>query len=227
MDRKTTNSTNQDQTANTKPENQHSGAMFTIFLTVFLDMVGVGIVIPVIAPLFLNPAAGIVPSDWFANNWQNIALGFLLGSYSIAQFFGAPILGAWADRFGRKRVLLLALFGTAVGHAIFGFGVLEKMIWVLFAARIFDGFTGGNISIALSAIADISTEETKTRNFGMVGAAFGLGFILGPYIGGKLCDPSIVSWFNDATPFWFAAALSMFNVLLVILNFPETFPKKE
>ncbi len=215
----------QNQTPNSEAK-APSGAMFTIFMTVFLDMVGVGIVIPVIAPLFLNPAAGIVPSEWFANNWQNIALGLLLGSYSIAQFFGAPILGAWADRFGRKRVLLLALFGTAIGHAIFGFGVLEKMIWVLFAARIFDGFTGGNISIALSAIADISTEETKTRNFGMVGAAFGLGLILGPYIGGKLCDSSIVSWFNDATPFWFATGLSLLNISLVIWNFPETFSKK-
>ncbi|MEY4927140.1 MAG: hypothetical protein RI894_1576 [Bacteroidota bacterium] len=204
----------------------NSAAMFTIFITVFLDMVGVGIVIPIIAPLFLNPNAGVAPLAWFAGNWQNIALGFLLGSYSIAQFFGAPLLGAWADRFGRKRILVLALFGTAIGHALFGYGILIKAVWLLFAARIFDGFTGGNISIALSAIADISDEKTKTRNFGLVGAAFGLGFILGPYIGGKLCDPTIVSWFSNTTPFWFASVLSLLNITLVFWRFPETYTPK-
>jgi len=84
------------------------------------------------------------------------------------------------------------------------------------------GFTGGNISIAFSAIADISDANEKAKNFGLIGMAFGFGFIIGPFIGGKLSDPSIISWFNFATPFWFAALLSLMNILLVIKLFKET-----
>jgi DHA1 family tetracycline resistance protein-like MFS transporter len=98
----------------------------------------------------------------------------------------------------------------------------QKIFPLLFASRILDGITGGNISVAQAAIADISTAKNRAKNFGLIGMAFGLGFILGPYIGGKLADPTVVSWFSAATPFWFAAGLSLINVLLITVFLPET-----
>ncbi|MBP9773498.1 MAG: MFS transporter [Candidatus Peribacteraceae bacterium] len=193
----------------------------TIFFTVFLDLVGLGIVIPIFAPLFLNHSSTILPAAT-PDNIRSIILGILLASYPLAQFFGAPLLGGWSDRVGRKKALVVSLIGTVIGYVIFAMGIVMGNIYLLFAGRIMDGFTGGNISIAMSAIADQSDETSRARNFGLVGMAFGLGFILGPFIGGKLADPTIVSWFNDATPFWFAAILSTINILMVIWRFRET-----
>lgn len=142
------------------------------------------------------------------------------------QFFGAPLLGTLADRFGRKKILWISLFGTWLGYLLFIIGILTQNIYLLFIGRSIDGFTGGNISIAQSAISDISTEENKSRNFGLIGMAFGLGFVFGPYIGGKLSDPSIVSWFSFETPFYLALLLTTINIFLVIKMFPETLKER-
>ncbi len=196
-------------------------SLIPIFLTVFIDLVGLGIIIPILAPIFVSPYSGFLPiTTPFAE--RTLYLGFLIAMYPIAQFFGAPILGALSDRHGRKKLLIISLTGTLIGYLLFGIGILTKNIFVLFFSRIIDGFTGGNISIAMSSIADISDAQTKARNFGLIGMAFGLGFILGPFIGGSLADPTIISWFNAATPFWFASLLTISNILLVIRNFTET-----
>lgn len=211
--------------------------LLPVFLTVFLDLLGVTIVIPILAPLFLDLKHGMMPVDLSglpdpANavkeimRHRTILFGFLIATFPLAQFFGAPILGAWADRVGRKKVMTISLFGTLAGYILFATGVHYHLVWLLFFARLLDGFTGGNISIAYSAISDISTPETKTRNFGFVGLAFGLGFIIGPYIGGKLADPGLVSWFSFETPFWFSAILCLLNILLVIRSFYETLKER-
>jgi DHA1 family tetracycline resistance protein-like MFS transporter len=153
-------------------------------------------------------------------------LGFLLGIYSIAQFFGAPVLGTLADQYGRKKMLLLSLAGTCLGYVLFAIGIVQRDIWLCFLSRILDGFTGGNISIAYSAIADITDEKNRSRNFGLVGMSFGLGFILGPFLGGKLADPHLVSWFTLATPYWFAAILGAFNMIVLSVMFRETLTHK-
>lgn len=193
----------------------------TIFFTVFLDLLGLGIIIPILPALLLDPINGILPMT-YSFSTRTLIYGFLIASYPLAQFFGAPILGSLADQKGRKKLLLLSLVGTVGGYAIFILGILTSNLYLLFLGRIVDGFTGGNISIAQSAIADVSTPETKSRNFGLIGMAFGLGFIIGPYIGGKLSDSSIVSWFSYATPFYLTILLATINVVLVALNFPET-----
>jgi DHA1 family tetracycline resistance protein-like MFS transporter len=203
---------------------QKKFSLLTIFLIVFIDMLGVGIIIPVIAPLFFSPT-GILPLGT-SYETRAMLMGFLTASYPFAQFFGAPILGAMSDRFGRKPVLMASLSGTLVGYILFGFAVLTANIPLLFLSRMLDGFTGGNISVAMSTIADMTDKEHRAKNFGIVGMAFGLGFILGPYIGGKFADPNIVSWFNAATPFFFAAGLTGVNILMVIIRFSETLKKK-
>ncbi len=207
--------------------------LIPVFLTVFIDLLGATLVLPILAPLFLDLKDGISPIDVSLLTdaktqipqiikERTFIFGLLIASFPLAQFFGAPLLGAWADKIGRKKVLLLSLIGTCIGYILFAVGVHYHLIWLLFAARILDGFTGGNISIAFSAISDISTPETKTKNFGLIGMAFGLGFIIGPYIGGKLSDPNLVSWFNFETPFWFAAILCLVNIVMVVLYFFET-----
>ena len=201
--------------------NIKKNAIVPIFFTIFLDLLGLGIVIPVLPAVILDPSAGLLPMSYdFAA--RTLIYGFLIAAYPLAQFFGAPILGTLADKYGRKKLLLVSLLGTMLGYTIFAIGIVTGNIFLLFGGRLLDGFTGGNISIAQSAIADISDETNKARNFGLIGMAFGLGFVIGPYIGGKLSDPSIISWFSYSTPFWVAVGLAAFNIALVLIQFPET-----
>lgn len=197
-----------------------------ILLTTFIDLLGYGIVIPVLAPLLFDVNSGLFP-DHYSPHLKAFALGLLLASYSLAQFIGAPILGALSDRVGRKKVLVISLIGTAIGYVLFGWGVVTRSLSLLFVSRILDGFTGGNISTVYSAIADISDEKSKTKNFGLVGMAFGLGFIIGPVIGGKLSDNTFISWFSYSLPFWFGAGLTTINLIWVALRFPETLKVKQ
>ncbi len=199
-------------------------SLLPIFITVFIDLLGIGIVIPVLAHLFID-ADGILPPA-YAFGQRMFLLGLLTSSYPLAQFFGAPILGALSDRHGRKKILIFSLFGTFIGYLLFAYAILTKNLALLFISRIVDGFTGGNISTAMSAIADISEGREKAKNFGLVGMAFGLGFILGPFIGGKLADPKIVPWFTHSTPFFFAALICFVNIVLVIWMFKETLKVK-
>lgn len=200
-------------------------AILPIFLTVFIDMLGVGIIIPVIPALFFEDNSGFFASGISADN-RSIIYGFLLASYPFMQFFGAPVLGSLSDRYGRKPLLSISLIGTTIGYILFAFAIIQQDLYLLFFSRMLPGFTGGNISIMLSAIADVSDAKTKTQNFGLIGMAFGIGFILGPAIGGVLADNTVVSWFNHATPFWFTAGLTILNILLVQFRFSETLKEK-
>jgi DHA1 family tetracycline resistance protein-like MFS transporter len=196
--------------------------LLAVFTTVFIDLLGVGILIPVFPLLVLpNSPDNILPDGWTIEQGF-IMLGWLSAAYPLSQFVAAPILGQFADRYGRKKVLAISIFGTSIGYLLFGLGIALQNIPLLFASRILDGLTGGNISVAQASIADISTAKNRAKNFGMIGMAFGLGFILGPYIGGKLADSGVVSWFNAQTPFYFTALLSLINVFLILLFLPET-----
>jgi MFS transporter, DHA1 family, tetracycline resistance protein len=198
------------------------------FFVVFMDLVGFGIIIPVLPLLLVIKNFGSIPNSSYVLpmdfSQQNgyILYGFLLAVYALGQFLATPILGQFSDKFGRKPVLAYSLMGTCISYIIFAYGIITKDLGILFISRFFDGITGGNISVAQAIVADISTPENRAKNFGMIGAAFSLGFILGPYIGGKLSDPTVVSWFNASVPFWFAAILSFASVLFVIFRLPET-----
>lgn len=194
-----------------------------IFLTIFVDLLGFGILIPVIPLLLANPGSPyyMLPKGWNIGQGY-ILLGILSAVFPFMQFLATPILGQLSDMYGRKKILAFSLIGTCVSYILFAVGVLTKNISLLFLARGLDGITGGNISVAQAAIADVTLPQHRAKNFGLIGAAFGLGLIMGPYIGGKLSDPTLVSWFSAATPFWFAAILSFLNIVFVFWKFPET-----
>lgn len=191
------------------------------FITVFIDLLGIGIVIPVLAPLFVDANTTLVSTSTSLLT-RTVLLGLLIGSYPLAQFIGAPILGTLSDHYGRRKILLISLFGTFIGYLLFAVGIYYQFIWLLFLSRALDGFTGGNISTVMSAIADITKPKDRAKQFGIIGMAFGVGFIVGPYIGGKLSDPTVLSWFNFTTPFLFASLLVLINLIIVYLNVPET-----
>ena len=204
--------------------------LLAVFFTVFIDLLGFGILIPVF-PLLISPGSPfkVTPDSWSFTEGL-IMLGWLQATFPLATFFAAPILGQLSDRFGRRPILALSIFGTAVGYALFALGINAASIPLLFVARALDGFTGGNIAVAQAAIGDISDDSNRARNFGLIGAAFGLGFIIGPYLGGKLSSPNVSfyglfhtpHWFGATTPFWFASILSLLNCATIILSLPET-----
>ena len=209
--------------------------LLPVFLTVFIDMLGATIVLPILAPLLLDFAHGVLPVD--TSSMSNTALsvlksertilfGFLIAIFPFFQLFGAPLLGAWADKVGRKKVLLLSLIGTFIGYLLFAIGVKYSLIAVLFFSRALDGFTGGNISIAFSAVSDVSKPADKAKNFGLISMAFGLGFIIGPFLGGVLSDNTISPYFSFQTLFIVAAIICLVNIILVKKYFFETLKEK-
>ena len=177
--------------------------LIVIFITIFIDMVGFGIVIPVL-PLY---ATG---SIFHATNLQ---LGMLVGVYSFLQLICSPLFGKISDRIGRKPVLLVSVLGTAIGFLVMG---AAGSLWMLFLARIIDGASGGNISTAQACIADVTPPEHRSKSMGLIGAAFGLGFVFGPAIGG------VLSKYSLSAPFYFAAGLAFLNLFFIAFLLPET-----
>ncbi len=202
-------------------ENAQSMSMLPIIMVVFIDLLGLGLAIPILAPMFFDVQHGVLPAG-YSTEVRGILLGLIIAIYPLAQFFGSPIIGALSDHKGRKPVLLISLAGTLIGYLVFAAGVLMGSVPMLYLGRAIAGFTGGNLATAYSAIADISDERSKTRNFGLVGMAYGVGFIIGPYLGGLLSDPSVVPWFNFSTPFIAAALLALINIFMVRFRFEET-----
>jgi len=176
-------------------------SLLTIFVIVFVDLLGFSLILPLLP--YYAETFGANPT----------VTGFLVASYALAQLLGAPLLGRLSDRIGRRPVLLVSIFGTFLGFILLG---AARSLWVLFAARIIDGLTGGNISVAQAYITDVSDEKNRAKALGMIGAAFGLGFIIGPAVGG------LMSTWGYSVPAFAAAALSLVNLTLVFFFLPES-----
>src|ERR1051326_2435828 len=197
--------------------------IWIILFTILIDTLGIGILGPILPQLLGNPTSpNYILSRSMDVRSGYMLFGFLVAVYPVMQFFATPVLGQMSDRYGRKPVLALSLAGTSLGYALFATGIIIKSIPLLFVARALDGITGGNLSVAQASIADVTKPEDRTKNFGLIGAAFGVGFSVGPFLRGALADRSVVSWFSGATPFWFAAMLAAANTTQVLLQFDET-----
>jgi len=172
------------------------------FSIVLVDMLGFSLILPLLRYI----AVGFGASDF--------TVGLLVSAYALAQFFGAPVLGRLSDRFGRRPILLVSIFGTFVGFLVLGFA---NTLWMLFLSRVIDGLTGGNISVAQAYISDVTDAEHRGQALGLIGAAFGIGFVLGPVTGGILGQD-----FGYSVPAFVAAALSLINMGLVAFLLPES-----
>ncbi len=184
----------------------HKGALMFIFLVVLLDLIGMTI---------LTPVAAFVVRQYSS---EALMVSMLTVIYAAAQFFAAPWLGKLSDRHGRRPVLLISILGSAAGYFLFGIG---GALWVLFLSRLIDGFTGGNISTASAYLADVTPPEKRARNFGFLGMAFGLGFILGPTLGGLLSQISL------SAPAYAAGLASLISAAVGFFMLPESLPKEK
>lgn len=185
-------------------------SLLFIFITIFIDITGLGIIIPVIPALITELINGSISEAAKYSGW-------LMFSYATLQFLFAPLLGGLSDQYGRRPVILLSLFGFGINYIVLA--LAPNIIW-LFLGRIFQGIMGASLTTASAYIADISTPEKKAQNFGLIGAAFGLGFILGPVIGGYLGQ------FGSRVPFIAAAAFTLINLIYGYFILPESLDKK-
>jgi len=182
--------------------------MLSLFLIVVVDLIGFGIIIP------LLPFYG----EHFKADPQTV--GLLMATYSFAQFVSAPLWGRLSDRAGRRPVLLLSLAGAAAAYVWLAFA---DALWMLFTARALGGLMAGNIAAAFAYMADITTKENRAKGMGLIGAAFGIGFILGPAVGGILAGPDPLTA-DYRSPALAAAGLSLLALLLGLLRLPESLP---
>ena len=191
-------------------QGEKQAAIGFIFITLLIDVMGLGIIIPVIPKLIQELIHGDVSEAAKIGGWLTFA-------YAITQFFFSPLVGNLSDKYGRRPVLLLSLFGFSLDYLLLAFA--PTITW-LFIGRIIAGITGASITTASAYIADISNDENRAKNFGMIGAAFGLGFIIGPVIGGLLGQ------YGARIPFYAAAVLCMLNFLYGYFILPESLSKK-
>ena len=187
-----------------------SAAIGFIFITMLIDITGWGIIIPVIPKLIKELINGDISEAAKYGGWLTFA-------YAITQFIFAPLIGNLSDKFGRRPIILISLFAFALDYLLLAFS--PTIVW-LFVGRIIAGLTGASITTASAYIADVSTPENRAKNFGMIGAAFGLGFIIGPIIGGLLGQ------FGSRVPFYAAAILCMLNFLYGYFILPESLSKE-
>ncbi len=189
-------------------EEKRPAAIIFILITMFIDILGIGIIIPVLPELvkeFSNGSTSL--ASWY--------VGLIAASYSLMQFLFAPILGALSDKYGRRPVILISMFGLGIDFLLQGFA--PNITW-LFFGRLFAGIFGANISTANAYIADVSSPEQRARNFGLAGAMFGIGFIFGPALGGLLGSVHL------RMPFFVAAGLALLNGLYGYFILPESLP---
>ena len=201
------------QTANTV-------VILTLIMTIIIDVMGVGLVFPIIPSLFIGKSALLVNPET-SDHLRTILYGLAMGAWPAGIFLGTPFLGQLSDRFGRKRIILLCLGLTAVSYALAGVAIVMHRLILFLLARFLAGFFGGSFSIAQAVIADISPAEKKARNLGWITLAASLGIIIGPAISSLTLGNGSISAF--AKPFWFATFLAAANTLSIFLLLKETF----
>ncbi len=189
-----------------------------LFATILLDMIGIGMLIPIIPVIFTDPSSPDFILQGYSTGLQYTMAGLLTALFGLMQFISAPLFGELSDVYGRKKIITFGVGVLAISQLLFGFGIETGSLLILFISRIIAGIAGGNFSVAQASIADITLPEFRARNFGLIGVAVGIGFILGPMLGGFIVSVSG----NAAAPFWFASALGIINVVFISLFLTET-----
>ncbi|MEI8365946.1 MAG: MFS transporter, partial [Parachlamydiaceae bacterium] len=196
-----------------------------IFLNIlfigFIDYLGIALVYPIFSGMLFDPTYPLIPHD-SSQAYRGALLGILIGLTPLTQFFSAPFLGAISDVKGRRKTLM---YGTFVGFLAYGLAVLGVCIHsisLLFLYRVLVGIASGTVPVAQAMIADISDARDKARRFSLFSASLGLGFTVGPFLGGKLADASLSNWCGYATPFIAASAMCLVSLVIIIRGFPET-----
>ncbi len=193
-----------------------------LFLAIFIDGMGLGLLFPILNILFINSSSHFLPSN-LSSDARNYLFGLTVAIFMLAWFFGAAYLGDLSDAVGRKKSLLIALIGSFIGYLVSGLAVGIHSLVFLIIGRVIAGFTAGSQAIAQAAIIDISTPDMKARNIGLILLFASLGFIFGPICGGFFSSSAIYSGFTLATPLYFAALISLLNAALLYGLFEETF----
>ncbi|RZA05200.1 MAG: MFS transporter [Proteobacteria bacterium] len=181
-----------------------------IFVTVMLDMIGIGLIIPVLPDVmrrFVNGETAV--AEYF---------GYFIAVYALMQFVASPLLGSLSDRYGRRPVLLVSLLMAGLDYILMA---LAPSLGILFAGRVISGLTGASITVAMAYVADVSDETNRSANFGKIGAAFGLGFIIGPALGG------LAGSYDPRAPFFLAAGMNLLNFFFGLLVLPESVPASQ
>lgn len=195
---------------------------YSVFLTFFLDNIGLGVVFPIFSPLFLDPTYHFFQSTpTFAKS--SFLLGVLIALFPLAQFFGAPLIGDLSDQIGRKKAFALTISGSLVGYIFLGLGIDLRSIPLLFFSRFITGLFAGNLTICLASLVDQSKDDQeRTKNFSLLATIGGLSFICAILIGGFFSDPDLGKHFSPSLPFWIIAGLFLLNLCLMLLFFKES-----
>ncbi|HEY4254719.1 MAG TPA: MFS transporter [Chlamydiales bacterium] len=193
-----------------------------VFFTFFIDNLCWAIVFPIFAPYFLD-VGNVVFSSSVSAATRTTLLGFFLMAFSLGQFLGAPLLGEYADRKGRKRALVISTLGSLLGLGLSAWSMQEKNLWLLFVGRLFSGMFAGNLAICVACVGDLSVNEAqKAKRFGRLSLTAGVSFVLGAFLGGKLSDSETSALFSLSFPLWVATFLTLINVLFVLFACSET-----
>lgn len=198
-------------------------------LVVFFGYVGFSLPLPILPEMFLDSELGIFPSS-YSREWKTTLLGIVMAAYPCGQLIGSPILGKCSDKWGRKKIILLSLFGSMIGYIFTALATDRASVACIFSGLFICGLCEGNVAIAQSVVADIASPEEEGQRvsyFGWINLFTCFAFIIGPIIGGQLSNSSLVSWFTFSTPFWIASFMTFIGICIVLKFSKETRKKDE
>lgn len=195
--------------------------IFPFFLVIVLDIMSINIIAPVLAPLVNNPSSTLF-GHAASNVSRHVLYGIIMAIGPLCYAIGAPVLGYISDWSGRRRILLLCVFGSLLGMVAYIIGFLTASVVMILLGKVVTGFTSGSLAVAQSAIADVSRGPAKAKNIGVIAVAMTIGLITGPLLGGVLSDPTVVKWFSNTTPFYAGILLSLINLVILTFKLRET-----
>lgn len=196
-------------------------AVLPLFLVIFIDGMGMGIIFPILNPVYMDPIHGILSAN-ASEAVRTFMYGLTLFMFPLCMFFSTPVLGDMSDSAGRKKILLFCLLGAALGYLVSGVGVAMHSVLLLLLGRVVAGFTAGSQPVAQAAIIDIAPPEKRAQYLSWLMFPASLGFVAGPLLSGYLADSRLVSWFGLTTPLYFAAIISLLNAIYLVFAFFDT-----